>query len=228
MPLVDKPFARRAQDAPDPASVCSPVATTVHLLERIEPPLRSRLALGHVNVRSLARFTNPEVKAVSAFPMDRGTHAPHDALRPGDHRHRFDAFGNESARPPYLSRLDLHARATGHIPHLGVPATQTSAPNSIIAWLSVHDDRPLRGNIASANAQTRLGFARGEKKRRTSRDTFVSTVAALCSNAKHATAPAVYGPTPGSRRNSLGELGITPSSSLTTCRASAWRFRARA
>ncbi len=60
------------------------------------------------------------------------------------------------------------------------------------------------------------------------RRTFVSTAATGRSYAKLATAPAVYGPTPGSATSARGSLGSFPACSRTTVLASACRLRARA
>jgi hypothetical protein len=60
--------------------------------------------------------------------------------------------------------------------------------------LNFHAVLPFLGVIAAANAHTSFG----SNARSSTRFTFVSTVGTGFSYAKHATAPAVYRPTPGS------------------------------
>ena len=61
-----------------------------------------------------------------------------------------------------------------------------------------------------AGVRAALGVSDGANARRSTRATLVSTSGARRSNAKLATAPAVYGPIPGSRRSSTGSEGSTP------------------
>ena len=108
-----------------------------------------------------------------------------------------------------------HQPLTGQLSHRAALAVHTSAPSSMIAWLKAQALPPRRGTSAPAVSQTRRAAVAprslGWNARRITRATLVSTAAVARSYAKHATAPAVYLPTPGSRTRASRSSGTTPA-----------------
>src|SRR5207247_1807305 len=97
------------------------------------------------------------------------------------------------------SRLPvLQLDRMGHSGHFGFLATQTSAPNSMIAWLNRHALLPFFGTSAAARDQIRRCRLPVRRCRLSPRNTLPITLATLVSTAgtgfsyaKDATAPAV-------------------------------------
>ena len=91
---------------------------------------------------------------------------------------------------------------------------QTSAPSSIMAWLCSRalpsgTRRSAQARTAEAAGSCLTGPSRS-KTRATTRSTLASTQGSFSPKAMLATAPAVYGPTPGRARMSSRSEGKTP------------------
>ena len=120
---------------------------------------------------------------------------------------------------------------TGHSPQRGERGTQRIAPSSMSAPLKSPGLFFGTSRVASdQRAAWPLVESIGSRKsssRDSTRATFASTRGSGRSNAKLATAPAVYRPTPGSARIAAASAGREPPCSATTLCAARCKFRAR-
>jgi hypothetical protein len=145
---------------------------------------------------------------------------------------RAATTGSSSCRP---ARAAAHSFLSGHARQRGCAGAQIVAPSSISPWFrspGAADSGSPRMSSAAAVHSARwprvdLMSSSIANTRASTRATLPSTSGARSPNAIDATAPAVYGPMPGTSRSSAAHDGSAPPNRASTARAPACRLRAR-
>ena len=143
--------------------------------------------------------------------------------------------GTSRSRPALRAS---HRDASGQRRQSGAGLRHTVAPSSMSAWLKSPGrcgprppSAPGTTSAARRHSRPRVAVSAGSpstrKRRESTRAAFPSTAAAGTAKAMLATAPAVYGPKPGSARRASTEAG-SPPWRRSASRAAASRFRHRA
>ena len=142
----------------------------------------------------------------------------------------FPAFtGNGGVWPGMVHRL-RQVSWIGHASHEGDFGVQTSAPNSMTAWLCIPGSLVFRKACANASigflpAGLSIGSAI-PAHRLITRSALPSTAAVGSPKQMEAMAAAVYGPTPGSACQPFAVFGNSSFHSWATTCAALCKFRA--
>lgn len=140
--------------------------------------------------------------------------------------------GSSSWRPV---RAASQSFASGQTRHRGDVGEHVVAPSSMRPWLRSPGACCPGSAIMSSPARDQSAFVPAvdlmssliANTRDSTRATLPSTSGARSPNAIDATAPAVYGPMPGTLRSSAADEGRAPPSFVETACAPACRLRAR-